>query len=131
MHFAKPLSIAVAALVPTAAAPLEAQTAQKAAPAVTQPTPAPTSLNCLLASNVFAQRETDPKLKAVAQETLYFYLGRLDPRTTPEQLKAGLKRTLVSLKGVNAAALMSACAHEFQAKGQMLQSVGQEVQQGK
>jgi hypothetical protein len=128
MHLVKPLRIAFV-IGMLAAAPLTAQFALKAAPAARPLAAAATTVNCLLASNIFAQKEADPKAKALAQQTLYFYLGRLDPRITAPQLKLDLKRSADSLKGVNAAPLMNACLRELQAKGQMLQSVGQQLQQ--
>jgi hypothetical protein len=132
MTSAKPL-ILIAAMLTTAASP------QSTKPAPAAPTPqssaqstAPaTTLNCLLASNVFAQNETDPKQKTLALQTLYFYLGRIEPQTSPQQFKAALKRTADALKGVSAGPLMNACVRELQTKAEMLQSVGQELQQGK
>ena len=105
--------------------------AKPALPPAIKPRPPATTLNCLLASNIFAQHETDQQRKALAHEALLFYLGRLDPRTSASQLKTALKLTADGLKGVNAASLMNACLVELRAKGNMLQAVGQQLQQGK
>lgn len=118
--------IAAAGLTIASGAPDE-----KSASQAVRPGPAPTTLNCLLASNFFAQKATDPKQRMVAFQILYFYLGRLGPRVNSEELKAALKRTRDGLKGVSAAPLMNACLHDVQAKAQTLQSVGQQLQQGK
>ena len=123
----KYVTLAVATLTiaagQTAAKPMQ--------PPAAKPTPPATTYNCLLASNIFAQHETDQQRKALAHEALLFYLGRLDPRTSSSQLKTALKLTADGLKGVNAASLMNACLVELRAKGNMLQAVGQQLQQGK
>lgn len=97
----------------------------------TKPTPPPTTLNCLLASNVFAEHETDQRLKEIASQDLVFYLGRLDPHMSGPQLKIALKQTRDSLQGVNAGALMNECLVEFRAKAALLQGTAQQVKQGK
>jgi hypothetical protein len=94
-----------------------------------KPTPPPTALNCLLASNVFAQRETDQQRKELAHQSLLFFLGRLDPRMTPPQLASALKQTAAALNGVNAASLMNECVTELRAKATMFDSVGRQLQQ--
>lgn len=119
-------SLMLAPLVLTIAA---GQPAGKPAPALA--TAPPTTFNCLLASNTFAQKETDPKKKALAEGVLYFYLGRVDPRSSPLQLKNALKQAGLSLRGVGALPLMNSCLREMETKAQMLQSVGQQLQQGK
>lgn len=126
MKFQKSLIIAAATLTIAANQP-----APRSASPATQNIPAPTTFNCLLASNVFAQKETDPKMRTMAYQTLDFYLGRINPRTTPTQLKTALKLTADGLKGVNAAPLMNACLRDFRAKAAMVQSVAQQLQQGK
>jgi hypothetical protein len=92
---------------------------------------APTALKCILASNVFVQRTTEPAAKAVAEKVLYFYLGRLPAQITPAELKLELKRTADSLNGVKGAPLMKACTLEMAARAQMLQSAAQLLRQGK
>ncbi len=125
MSFLRTL-IAAATLTIAVAAP--AGSAQKQAP---QAAPAATTINCLLASNAYARSETNPKAKAAAQETFYFYLGRLGPRISPQQLKIELQRTAGIVKAATAVPLMNACAREVQTKGRMLQSVGEQLRQGK
>lgn len=126
MTSARPLIIIAAVLTAAASPP-----AAKQAPPAAQPTAPPTTLNCLLASNVFVQKETDPKQRTLALQTLYFYLGRVEPQTSPLQFKGAIKRTADALKGVSAAPLMNACVRELQSKAEMFQTVGQELQQGK
>ena len=117
-----------------AAAPLAisaAQPAAKPAPSAPTRTAPATTLNCLLASNVFAQRETDQRRKDLAHQTLLFYLGRLDPRMSETQLKSALKHTAEGLKGVNAPVLMNPCLVELRAKASMLETAGHQLQQSK
>src|ERR1700760_1039462 len=95
-------------LVAAALAAAPSPQAAKQAPPAALPTAPATTLNCLLASNVFAQKETDPKQRTLALQTLYFYLGRIEPQTSSQQFKAALKRTADALKGVGAAPLMNA-----------------------
>ena len=121
-------SLMLAAMATTIAA---APPAGKPAPAPALATAPATTINCLLASNTFAQRETDPKQKSLAEGVLYFYLGRVDPRSSPQQLKSALKQAGVSLRGVGAAPLMNACLREMETKAQLLQTIGQQLQQGK
>ena len=107
------------------------QPAAKPTIAPSGPVPPTTTLNCIIASNVFVQHETDEKQKEMAQQTMTFYLGRLNPRTTETELRTGLKLAADGLKGTNALPLMNNCLHELQAKAQMLQAAGQQVEQGK
>ena len=133
MTLAKPMMI-VAATFLLAAAPPTAKSAKPAAPAAaepTKPTPPPTTIGCMLASNVFAQREPDAAKKALAGQIFSFYLGRLNSGITASQLKSSLKTTADALKGVNAAQLMNECVADFRARAQMFQTVGQQLQQGK
>ena len=122
----KALILTAAPLAIAAAQPA----AKPAAPAPTKTAPA-TTLNCLLASNVFAQRETDQQRKDLAHQTLLFYLGRLDPRMSAPQLKSELRQTAEGLKGVNAPMLMNACLVELRAKASMLETAGHQLQQSK
>ena len=121
----------VAAMALSTAQPAAQPSPSAAAPAKPLASAPATTVNCLLASNVFAQKETDPKAKNLAFQTLYFYLGRIDPRTSEVQLKASLKRAGEALKGVAAGPLMNECAHELQTKAQLLEAVGKDLQQGK
>ena len=120
------MSIAVAQSGVTAAAP-----SARVAVTPTMAAPVATTFNCILASNAFAQREPDPKQKVLAEQTLNFYLGRLNPRITETQLKTAIKLTADGLKGVNAVQLMNECLADFRAKAQMLQAAGKQLQQGK
>lgn len=131
MNIVKALLVAAAPLSLAATGLAAPQSTLKVTPRATLPAPAASTFNCIVASNVFTQRLTNPNAKALAERTLYFYLGRLDARVTPQQLKDGLKRSASSLVGANGGLLMNACAHELQEKARMVQSAAQQLQQGK
>lgn len=107
------------------------QPSSKPAPAATGPVPTPTTINCLIASNLFAQHETDANRRELAKQTLYFYLGRVGEGTSQSQLSAALKTAAEKLKGANSALLMNACVHNLQTKAQLLESAGQQLKAGK
>ena len=102
----------------------------EAASAAPAPPPPATTAACLIVSNIFAKHSTGEKERSLAQSALYFFIGRIDDRTTAEQLKLELKQQHQLITGANAAALMNACVRQMQAKSQMLQAVGQQLQQG-
>lgn len=94
-----------------------------------KPTPSPTTMNCLLASNMFAQRSADQQHKELAHQSLLFYLGRLDPRLTPPQLASALKQSAGALNGVNAASLMNECLVDLRGKAALFDTVVQQLRQ--
>lgn len=111
---------------------LIAASALPAAPAVVHGTasgPPPTTAGCLLVSNLVAKNANDPKDRNLAQLSLQFFLGRIDERTSPQQLKSDLQQKGHLITKTNATSLMNACLHQMQTKSRMLQSVAQELQQ--
>jgi hypothetical protein len=120
------LLIAAAVFASGAAPP-----SSKPAPAPTVPAPTPTTINCLIASNLFVQHETDANRRDLARQTLYFYLGRLGERTSQSQLSTSLKDAAEKLKAANSAELMNACVHNLQTRVQLLESAGQQLKGGK
>ena len=101
-----------------------------AAPASVKQSPnttvAPSSnINCLVASNRFGVRATNPKAKALAEQSLNFYLGRVDPTATSQQLATSLKHSRSSLNGTNLPSLMNACIRQMGAEGRLLQAAAQ------
>jgi hypothetical protein len=73
----------------------------------------------------------DPKDRPVAQSVLYFFLGRIDDRTTAEQLMEALKEQGRLINDGNATPLMEACLQEMNAKARMLESAARQVQREK
>jgi hypothetical protein len=109
-----PLSIAILAVA--GAAPLAAQ-------------PVDRDVRCLMASNVFAQAEKDPQRRQVALASSFFFLGRLDARVPPAQIKAQLLAQGKTLNAKNVGQTMTECAKVVQAKQVMLMTIGKQIDQ--
>lgn len=116
------------------AATLVAISSYEPAQALAEPAasaPAPTTAGCLLVSNLFAKRGTEVKDRTLALSSLYFFLGRIDDRTTTQQLKSDLQQQGHTINRANLVSLMNACLHAMQVKFQMLQSASQQLQKAK
>jgi hypothetical protein len=84
-------------------------------------------VRCLTASKFFAATEKDPGRKQLSVASAFFYLGRIDARLTPAQLKAQLTAPGSLIKQSEAGAIMTACARKLQATQRSLQVLGQAV----
>ncbi len=115
-------------LIPAALLAMAAAQPKTAAPAPT-PAPPPTTGGCLLVSNLVAKHATEAKDRDLAQSAFYFFAGRIDERTSPDQLKSAFQQQGRLIKASNVSALMNACLREMQPKLQMIQTVGQQLQQ--
>ena len=122
----KSLMLAAACLTIAAAPP----TAKPAPEPPAKPAPPATTINCLIASNAFAQKETDQQRKELAHQTLLFYLGRLDPQISSLQLRSALRQAGGALANVNAGSLMNECVAELRSKAGTWDAARQ-PQQGK
>jgi hypothetical protein len=103
--------LAAAAMLALGAAPAAAQSANDA--------------KCFIASNVFTH-STDPKVKQVAVEASYFYLGRLGGTVTQIEAALAAQGKVVTMK--NAGAIMQGCAQVVAARTKQVQAVGQRLQ---
>lgn len=100
--------------------------------AATAPARAETSdedVRCLLASNFFAKADKDANRRQVASLAVFYYLGRIDGRLSPDQMKAQLVAQAKTLNPSNAGPVMTECAKRVQEKGAALQALGQQVKQ--
>jgi hypothetical protein len=88
-------------------------------------------VRCLIASNVFAQSEKDAQKRQVALASSFFFMGRLDGRVAPAQLKAQVLAQSKTLNKDNIGQTMDACAKAVQAKQQSIAAIGQQLQQQK
>ena len=137
MMLIRSIAILIAAALPSLASAQTTPNQSKApatAPAAKAPVAPPprTDANCLLVSNVFAQQSTDATQKAHAANVLLYYFGRLDARATEAQMKAELKQAgSTQFTAETASALMHSCAQNMQSRAQVLQSISQQLQQGK
>jgi hypothetical protein len=127
------LAAAVASIAPAQTKPAATKPATPAAPAAKPVAPPPrTDANCLLVSNIFAQQSTDATQKAHAGNVLFYYFGRLDSRANEAQMKAELKQAgTAQFTPDSASALMNSCVQNMQSRAQVLQSISQQLQQGK
>ena len=105
--------LAVAALI----APVTAASAQSA-----------TDARCILLANVFAGQSKDANQQKVAEDTLYFYLGRMSGQPTPAQMKTAMDAQAKTITDANAGTLMGECVKAVQAKVQLLQTLAAQSQ---
>ncbi|WP_294394768.1 hypothetical protein [uncultured Sphingomonas sp.] len=108
------LTLAAAAVAAVTATSLPAQGADQ-------------DVRCLMASNLFSQAEKDPTRKQVALVSSFFYMGRLDGRVTPAQLKAQILAQGKTLTTKNAGETMTACAKNVQGKQALIQGIGKQL----
>jgi hypothetical protein len=106
------LAIAAALLVTSGAA--AAQTANDA--------------RCILLANAFAGQSKEANQKKMAEDSLYFYLGRIDGQPTAAQMKAVMDAQAKTLNDTNAGTLMGECVKAVQAKVQLLQALAAQSQ---
>ena len=103
------IAIAIAAALLTASAPAAAQTA--------------TEVRCLLLSNAFAKTAKDANAQKIAEDSIYFYLGRIDGQPTTAQLKSLFDEQDKTITDTNMGTLMGDCVKAVRAKVQLLQDV--------
>jgi hypothetical protein len=84
-------------------------------------------VRCLTVSKFFAATEKDPRRKQLSVASAFFYLGRIDARLSPTQLKAELAAPSALIKQAEAAAIMNLCAKKLQVTQRSLQVLGQAV----
>lgn len=109
-----PILPAAALLAAAAGAPLSAQDAAS-------------DVKCFMASNVFAKAAPDDKGKEAAIRTRFYYLGRVEVRLTPAQLKAALAAQGKSFDMATAATTMNACVERLDASARSVQAIGAEL----
>lgn len=67
-------------------------------------------VRCLLVSNTFAEKETDPQRKQLATLSISFYLGRVDARLSPTQFRAAVTALSKEAAHTDFGTIMTACA---------------------
>jgi hypothetical protein len=78
---------------------------------------------CLLLSNVFAQKAAEPEVKKIAEDSFYFYLGRIADRTTGPQLKALFDAQSKTITDATASGMMKNCVQTLQSRSDLVQSL--------
>lgn len=81
-------------------------------------------VRCLTVSKFFAATEKDPGRKQLAIASAFFFLGRIDARLSPAQLKAKLGNPSALIQQKDAGQLMTACAKRVQISQQALMTMG-------
>jgi hypothetical protein len=105
----KPLPIVLAAALLVTGGAANAQSASDA--------------RCLVLATGFANQATDAKQQKIAEDTLYFYLGRVAAQPNSAELKATLDAQSKSISDANAATLMAECVSAVKSKVQLLQTL--------
>ena len=86
-----------------------------------------TDARCLLLSNAFAKSAKDPNAQKIAEDSIYFYLGRIGGQPSTAQMKALFDQQDKTISAANAGTLMGECVKAVQAKVQLLQSLAQQA----
>jgi hypothetical protein len=81
---------------------------------------------CILLANVFAGDSKDAKQQKIAEDTLYFYLGRIPGQPTAAQMKAAFDQQGKTITDANAGPLMNDCVKPVLAKVEVLQALATE-----
>ncbi len=106
----KPLSIMLAGAVLGTSGSAAAQSA--------------TDARCIVLATGFANHATDANQQKIAEDSLYFYLGRVAGDPSSAQFKAALDAQAKTITDANAATLMAQCVAPVKTKVQLLQSLG-------
>ena len=78
---------------------------------------------CILLANAFAGQSKEANQQKMAEDSLYFYLGRISVQATATQLKTLLDAQAKTINNDNAGALMGECAKAVQAKVQLMETI--------
>lgn len=78
---------------------------------------------CIVLATAFANQSKDANQQKIAEDSLYFYLGRIAGQPTTAQMKAVMDAEAKTLNDTNAGALMGECVKAVQAKVQLLQTL--------
>jgi hypothetical protein len=82
-----------------------------------------TDAGCLILSNAFADKAPEPGVKKIAEDTYYFYLGRIADRMTAPQLRALLDAQSKVIAKSNPSLMMKNCVMALQTRSQLMDSL--------
>ena len=105
----KPLSIMLAAALLATSGASAAQTAADA--------------RCIVLAAGFANQSKDANQQKIAEDSLYFYLGRVGDHPNSAEFKASLDAQAKTITDANAATLMAECVAAVKTKVLLLQSI--------
>ena len=83
-----------------------------------------TDVRCVTVSKFFANIEKDPAKKQLAFASAFFFLGRIDARLSPDQLKTQIALPGATIKKTEAGELMTFCAKKLKSSEQSLMNMG-------
>jgi hypothetical protein len=106
----KPVSIMLAAALLVTGGAAVAQSASDA--------------RCIVLATGFANQSNDANQQKIAEDTLYFYLGRVGGQPSPAGFKATLDAQAKTISDATADTLMAQCVSAVKAKVVLLQSLG-------
>jgi fructoselysine-6-P-deglycase FrlB-like protein len=86
-----------------------------------------TDARCLVLSNAFAQQTKDANQQKLAEDSIYFYLGRINGQPSATQMKTLLEQQAKTITDATAGTLMGDCVKAVQAKVELLQSLSQQA----
>jgi hypothetical protein len=87
-----------------------------------------TDARCIVLASAFANQSKEPNQQKVAEDSLYFYLGRISGQPTTAQMKAAMDAQAKTITDANAGTLMGECVKAVQAKVQLLQTLAGQSQ---
>jgi hypothetical protein len=90
-----------------------------------------TDARCIVLATAFANQSKDANQQKLAEDSLYFYLGRIGGQPTAAQMKALLDQQAKTITDANAGTLMGDCVKGVQAKVQLLQALAAQSQPAK
>jgi hypothetical protein len=105
----KPLSILLAATALVTSGAAAAQSASDA--------------RCIVLATGFANQAKDPNQQKIAEDTLYFYLGRVGGQPSSAEFKAALDAEAKTITDANADTQMAQCVSAVKSKVVLLQSL--------
>ena len=83
-----------------------------------------TDARCIVLATGFTNHSADANQQKIAEDSLYFYLGRVGGQPNSAQFKAALDAQAKIITDANAATLMAECVAAVKTKVQLLQSLG-------
>ena len=82
-----------------------------------------TDARCIVLATGFANHAKDANQQKIAEDSLYFYLGRVGGQPNSAEFKAALDAQAKTITDANAATLMAECVAAVKTKVQLLQSI--------
>lgn len=82
-----------------------------------------TDARCIVLAIAFSNQSKDANKQKIAEDSLYFYLGRIGGQPSTAQFKAALDAQQKTLTDANAGGLMGECVKAVQTKVQLIETL--------